>query len=88
MANGGTIVDVRAGDLNYSGAAPWIAWGPYLWADGVNPRSDGLFWSRGDFLGDGVHLTAVGIIKSADMLLAFFKTSPQARCWFVTGETC
>src|SRR5215510_8723293 len=36
--NGGTIDD-RAGDLNYNnGTAPWVAWGPYLWADGLNPR--------------------------------------------------
>ena len=88
MAGGGTVVDVRAGDLNYSGAAPWIAWGPYLWADGVNPRSDGHFWSRADYASDEIHLTEAGREKAASLLLAFFKTSPQARCWFVAGETC
>ena len=87
MANGGTIVDVRAGDLNYNTAVPWIAWGPYLWADGVNARSEGILWGREDY-DDPVHLDPGGVKKAAGLLLTFFKTSPQARCWFVAGETC
>ena len=87
MASG--VVDGDAGDLNYNTVAPWIGWGPYHWADGVNPRSDGLFWARGDFESDGVHLLPSGIQKVADLLLTFFKTSTQARCWFLnTGVTC
>ena len=88
MANGGTAVDERAGDLNYNTVAPWIGWGPYLWADGVNPRSDGLSWPRTDYFRDAVHLNAPGVENAAGLLLTFSKTSPQTRCWFVTGETC
>ena len=88
MASGGTVVDERAGDLNYNTAVPWIGWGPYFWADGVNPRSDGLFWSRGNYWIDAVHLDPSGVRKAAGLLLTFFKTSPQARCWFLAGETC
>ena len=83
MASGGTIVDEGAGDLNYNTVAPWIGWGAYFWADGVNPRSDGHFWPRGDFEDVGVHLTLSGREKAASLLLTFFKTSPQAWCWFV-----
>ena len=58
------------------------------WADGLNARSDGLFWPSEDFFPDGVHQTDPGKEKAATLLLEFFKTSPQTRCWFLVGETC
>ena len=88
VASGDTIVDERAGDLNYNTAVPWIGWGPYLWADGARPRSDGLFWALQTDFEDPVHLGREGVEKAAGLLLTFFKTSPQARCWFLAGETC
>ena len=51
QASSGTV-DSRAGDLRYGtgGVAPWLAWGPYPWAAGMKPRSDGLTWAPGDFV--------------------------------------
>ena len=33
-----------AGDVRYPQSAPWFDWGPYLWANGTNLSSNGLFW--------------------------------------------
>ncbi len=88
MTQGGTIVDTRAGDLNYAaGKAPWIAWGPYLWADGPNPRSDGLTWVLSDFAGDGTHPSSPqGEGKVADMLLKFFIADPRTPWFRASGQ--
>ncbi len=68
--------------------APWLAWGPYLWADGLNPRSDGLIWSIDDFVeSDRTHpSTTSGRKKVANLLLNFVKTDLTARNWFLKSE--
>lgn len=66
-------------------AAPWIAWGPYLWADGENPRSDGLTWLQEDLVGDCVHPTDLGAAKAAALMLDFFKTDITSRSWFLAA---
>ena len=81
----GAGADARAGDLAYDAAAPWVAWGPYLWADGQTPRSDGLLWVPSDFAADGTHPANPGRAKVGSALHAFFKTSPFTRCWFLAA---
>lgn len=83
-------IDPVAGDLSYT-AASWVAWAPYLWADGTQPRSDGLVWCNGqaglpcngevDFQSDGTHPNDTGVAKVATMLMNYFLNSPYAA-WF------
>ena len=78
--------------LNYdpaSGAveAPWLAWGPYMWADGLVPRSDGLTWECSDLNTDGTHPSAPGQAKVANMLLDFFTSDATATPWFLAQPT-
>lgn len=81
------IVTARAGDLDYGKDAPWIAWGPYLWADGLNARSDGLIWERADLQSDGTHPSPAGQQKVGAMLLNFLKNEPTAKPWFLERPT-
>jgi hypothetical protein len=65
--------------------APWLAWGPYLWADGMTPRGDGLTYRCSDFSpSDGTHPAAGGAReKVARILLEFLKSDSTARMWFL-----
>ncbi len=64
--------------------APLLLWGPYLWADGDQPRAaDGLVWKRSDFGADGTHPDEAGRRKVAELLLKFFKTDPTTKGWFL-----
>ncbi len=64
--------------------APWIDWGPYYWANGMLPRSDGLVWTCQDLQSDGTHpSTVVGRIKVSTQLLNFLKSDDTASVWFL-----
>jgi lysophospholipase L1-like esterase len=84
-----TIARQISGDpeLNYDPAkgavrAPWIAWGPYLWADGVKGRKlDGVVWLHDDLGPDGTHPSDAGRRKVARQLLDFLRTDPTANGW-------
>jgi hypothetical protein len=85
MRRGGKVADPRAGDLNYQTVAPVLLWGPYLWANGFVPRSDGITWLPSDFNGkDFTHPGSSGMQKGAAMLLDFFLHSPYTK-WFRSG---
>ena len=64
--------------------APWVAWGPYLWADGVKGRKDGLVYLRDDLTTtDRTHPSLSGREKVVKLLMDFFKNDPTSRPWFV-----
>ena len=67
--------------------APWMAWGPYLWADGLVPRSDGLVWECADLSADGTHPSPLGAQKVAGMLADFFETDATAKTWYLANPT-
>ncbi len=74
-------------ELNYDAAqgsvlAPWLAWGPYLWADGLTPRSDGMIWLCSDFVDDGTHPSNNGATKVGNALQGFFQTEETAVSWY------
>jgi hypothetical protein len=83
------IADQLAGkpELNYDPAkgkvrAPWLAWGPYLWTDGVKGRKDGFVYLRADTREDALHPSDAGTGKIVKLLMDFFETDPTARPWF------
>ena len=76
-------------NLNYIAAngpveAPWMSWGPYYWANGMNARSDGLVWTCQDLQADGTHPSdPVGRIKVSTQLFNFLKSDDTASIWFL-----
>jgi len=86
------IQDQLDGDprLNYNPGlgpvnAPWVAWGPYYWGNGMTPRPEGLVWTCQDVLPDGTHpTTPTGVQKVADEMLNFFLTSETVTPWFLS----
>jgi hypothetical protein len=65
--------------------SPWLSWGPYLWADGLKPRSDATIWiCPDDYLPDGRHPSdPIGRSKVSRMLLDFLLTDETALPWLI-----
>lgn len=74
--------------LGPNAKAPWLSWGAYLWADGINPRSDGLTWiCPDDFEPDGRHPSELGEQKVAALLLSTLMDDETAIPWLLDGTT-
>jgi hypothetical protein len=64
--------------------APWLSWGPYLWANGETKRKDGFYFQPSDFRdNDRMHHSTQGMTKIGTRLLQFFKTDTTTREWFI-----
>ncbi|HEY3837883.1 MAG TPA: hypothetical protein VGL72_14980 [Bryobacteraceae bacterium] len=79
-------------EMNYDPAkgpvsAPWVAWGPYVWADGVKPSKSGLFYVKEDYGdADGTHPSMSGRMKVATRLMEFMKTDATTKGWFLAQK--
>src|SRR5581483_8615051 len=64
--------------------APWLSWGPNLWANGKVTNGEGLSYTEEDFVDrDRTHPSASGREKVAGLLLRFFKNDSTTKGWFL-----
>jgi hypothetical protein len=85
------LIEEQLGDspaLNYDAAkgpvkAPWLSWGPYLWANGTTKRADGFAYEPTDFAADGTHHSPAGSRKIGEHMLDFFRTDSTTKGWFL-----
>ncbi|MBM3969933.1 MAG: hypothetical protein FJ302_08730 [Planctomycetes bacterium] len=63
--------------------APWLSWGPYLWANGSTKRQDGFSYEPADFTSnDGTHQSPSGQRNVGQLLLTFFESDSTTKPWF------
>ncbi len=67
--------------------AVYLSWGPYLWADGENPREDGFLWLPSDLTSDCTHPSPAGADKIGQELWDFFSTDSITRDWFLLPDS-
>ena len=77
--------------LNYDPArgkvsAPWLSWGPNLWANGTKKNPDGLYYEASDFVQDGTHHSPAGMDKLGRHILEFFMGDMTGKGWFVRDQ--
>ncbi|MCX7048148.1 MAG: heparinase II/III family protein [Candidatus Sumerlaeota bacterium] len=68
--------------------APWLSWGPYLWANGTEKRKDGFSFEMNDYReNDRLHYSPQGQRKIGQLMLRFFKNDATTRPWFLAGKS-
>ncbi|MCK6549861.1 DUF4215 domain-containing protein [Myxococcota bacterium] len=66
-------IDPLVGDLDHqTGAAPWVAWGPYLWANGLAANGLGTTWPLADYEADRSRFSASGLARIATSMNLYF----------------
>jgi hypothetical protein len=79
----GLNYDPKKGDVK----APWLSWGPYLWANGSKKRAaDGFSYDPSDFGPDGTHHSPAGSEKIGRLMLTFFQNDATTRLWFTAEK--
>ncbi|MDP4198030.1 MAG: T9SS type A sorting domain-containing protein [Bacteroidota bacterium] len=78
------LFSITGGPMPQTENVPWLAWGPYFWADGTRTWMDTtLRWfCPTDFDTDGVTLAGAGKVKAAKMLFQFFTHDGSSVGWF------
>ncbi len=80
------------GNLNFDPqngpvVAPWLAWGPYIWANGTNPNGLGIFFDLDDFRPDDrTHPARGAVDKVSGALANFFLTDSTTAPWFAASQ--
>ena len=70
--------DPKKGDVK----APWLSWGPYLWANGSTKRADGFSYELADFTeNDRTHLMPSAQEKVGRLMLGFARHGDDV-VWF------
>jgi beta-lactam-binding protein with PASTA domain len=64
----------------------YVGHGPYMWADGLVPRGDGLIWLCEDFADDGNHPERGAKDKMSEHMLQFFQEDSVASIGYLDVE--
>jgi hypothetical protein len=63
--------------------APWLTWGPYVWANGETKNSEGLSYLASDFVADGTHHAPEGHRKVGQFMLEQFRKDATMQPWML-----
>ena len=78
------VANLNCNPANGKVVVPWIAWGPYIWADGTTARIDGVTQPCSRFEeDDGYHPSAAGETQTSVLLQNHFSSDTTTTPWFM-----